>query len=402
MSNATTLLITLTGRDRPGVTTRLFGVLSNYDVDVLDLEQITIRGRLILTALLSASEHEADIRHDLETLGGELSLEIDVSVGPADPGESKQRAHVTILGHPLRPAAVSALAGRINKTGGNIERIVRLASYPVTSVELDVAGVDPDVLKPELIDEVLRDDTDWTADVAVQPSGLLRRAKRLVVMDVDSTLVQGEVIEMLAAHAGRLDEVAQLTQKAMRGELDFAESLRARVAVLAGLPEAVLDDVRQEITLTPGARTLIRTLKRLDYQCAVVSGGFTQVTDYLADELDLDFAAANTLEIADGVLTGRLTGPILDRPGKAAALKAFAAAAGVPLSQTVAIGDGANDLDMIATAGLGIAFNAKPIVRSAADTAVNVPFLDAILYLLGISRADVEAADAADIVPPTP
>jgi phosphoserine phosphatase len=233
-------------------------------------------------------------------------------------------------------------------------------------------------------------------DLAVQPSGLIRRAKRLVVMDVDSTLVQGEVIEMLADRAGVHDQVAQLTAAAMHGELDFATSLRERVRLLAGLPAAALDEVSARVSLTPGARTLVRTLKRLDYKFAIVSGGFTQMTDRLVRELNIDYAAANTVEVAGGHLTGKVVGPVVDRAGKAAALTRFAADAGIPLSQTVAVGDGANDLDMIAAAGLGVAFNAKPVVRDAADTAVSVPYLDAVLYLLGISREDVEAADAAD------
>ena len=221
---------------------------------------------------------------------------------------------------------------------------------------------------------------------------------RLVVMDVDSTLIAAEVIDLLAAHAGCAGQVAAVTEAAMRGELDFAAALRERVALLAGLDSAAIDAVRAELRLAPGARTLIRTLKRLGYRCGIVSGGFTQFTDGLAAGLGIDYAAANTLEVADGRLTGRLSGPIVDRAGKALALRRFAAAAGTSLSQTVAVGDGANDLDMIATAGLGIAFNAKPAVRDAADASVSVPHLDAILYLLGISRDDVEAADAAEAV----
>jgi phosphoserine phosphatase len=214
-------------------------------------------------------------------------------------------------------------------------------------------------------------------------------------MDVDSTLIQGEVIEMLAEHAGRRAEVAAVTERAMRGELDFADSLRERVAALAGLPESVLDDVYAAIELAPGARTLVRTLKRLGFRFAIVSGGFSHITDRLAADLGIDYAAANTLEIAGGRLTGKVLGEILDRPGKAVALRRFADAAGVPLSQTVAIGDGANDLDMLAAAGLGVAFNAKPVVREAADTHLSVPYLDTILYLLGISREEVEASDTS-------
>jgi phosphoserine phosphatase len=181
----------------------------------------------------------------------------------------------------------------------------------------------------------------------------------------------------------------------MRGELDFAASLRERAALLAGLDAAVLDEVRGALRLTPGARTLVRTLKRLGYKCGIVSGGFTAVIAPLAADLGIDYVAANTLQIAEGKLTGRVLEPVIDREGKATALREFAAAAGVPLSQTVAVGDGANDLGMIGAAGLGVAFNAKPVVRDAADTSVNVPYLDTILYLLGIPRDAVDAADLA-------
>jgi phosphoserine phosphatase len=240
-------------------------------------------------------------------------------------------------------------------------------------------------------------------DVAVQPASLLRRGMRLIVMDVDSTLVQGEVIEMLADQAGCRDRVAAVTDAAMRGELDFEESLRERVALLAGLDAAALDRVYESITLAPGARTMVRTLKRLGYRFGIVSGGFAQVTDRIAADLGIDFAAANRLEVVDGRLTGRILDGVVDRAGKAEALARFAERAGVSPAATIAIGDGANDLDMLAAAGLGIAFNAKPAVRQAADTSVNVPYLDTIIYLLGITREEVEAADAEmGIVTPSP
>ncbi|MGZ4466718.1 MAG: phosphoserine phosphatase SerB, partial [Nocardioides sp.] len=224
-----------------------------------------------------------------------------------------------------------------------------------------------------------------------------------IVMDVDSTLIQGEVIEMLAAHAGCEDEVARVTEAAMRGELDFEASLRSRVELLAGLEATALDAVYDAIVLAPGARTMVRTLRRLGYRFAIVSGGFSQVTDRLAEDLGIHYSRANELEIADGRLTGRIVGDVVDRAGKAAALREFAAEVGVEPESVVAIGDGANDLDMLAAAGLGIAYNAKPVVQDAADTAVNVPYLDAIMYLLGISREEVEAADAeAGIVTPAP
>jgi len=211
------------------------------------------------------------------------------------------------------------------------------------------------------------------------------------------------VIEMLAAHAGCEHHVREITEAAMRGELDFAASLRARVTLLKGLPATALDDVYAELAYTPGAQTLIRTLRRLGYRFALVSGGFTQVTDRIAADLGIHYAAANTLEILDGVLTGRVVGDVLDRAGKAAALRRFAADAGIPVANTVAIGDGANDLDMLEAAGLGVAFNAKPAVRAAADASVSVPYLDTIVYLLGITREEVEAADlAAGVTTPAP
>jgi phosphoserine phosphatase len=236
-------------------------------------------------------------------------------------------------------------------------------------------------------------------DIAVAPGGLARRGRRLVVLDVDSTLIQQEVIELLAAHCGREAEVAEVTARAMAGELDFEESLRARVATLAGLPASVLDEVRATIELTPGARTLVRTLKRLGFTVGLVSGGFIEIVGALADDLGIDHVRANRLEIEDGRLTGRVVGEVVDRAGKARALREFADQEGLPLSRTVAIGDGANDLDMLDVAGLGVAFNAKPIVQEQAQTSVNVPYLDSVLYLLGISREEIEEADLDDGTP---
>jgi len=397
MPSATTLLVTLSGPDRPGVTSALFEAWADLDVVVLDIEQVVVRGALVLGVLLGGPESERAQEPAL-AVGRSLGMSVVISPGAEEQDPRRRgRVHVTLLGHPLRPRAVAALAGRIAWADGNIDRIVRLARYPVTSIELEVSGADPATLRTALAAEAAAQGVD----VAVQRSGLSRRAKRLVVMDVDSTLIQDEVVELLAARAGCLGQVAAITAEAMRGERDFAESLRARVALLAGLTEADLAAVRDQVRLTPGARTLVRTLKRLGYQVGIVSGGFTQITDGLAAELALDHAAANTLEVVDGRLTGRLVGPIVDRAGKADVLVRFAAAAEVPLSQTVAVGDGANDLDMLARAGLGIAFNAKPMVRDAADAAVSVPFLDTILYLLGISRDEVEEADA-DAGTPTP
>jgi phosphoserine phosphatase len=388
-----TLLITLTGKDRPGVTSIVFSTLAAFGVEVLDIEQILLRRRLVLGVLVTLPRDWKALREALHKVADDLDMQVEVDRGTGDNRQRPEgRSHVTVLGTPLTPAAVAAIAGRIADTGANIDRIERMARYPVTAIELHVSGTDPDRLRVTLAEEA----AVQAVDVAVQPANLLRHGMRLVVMDVDSTLVQGEVIEMLAAHAGCLDEVAAVTDRAMRGEIDFEQSLRDRVALLEGLDATTLDRVYDDLELAPGARTLVRTLKRLGYRFAIVSGGFTRVTDRIAEELGIDFAAANDLEVADGRLTGRIVGPVIDRAGKAEALRRFAASAGVSQAATVAIGDGANDLDMLAAAGLGIAFNAKPVVQRAADTAVNVPYLDAIVYLLGISREEVEAADALE------
>jgi phosphoserine phosphatase len=371
----------------------VFSTLAAFGVTVLDIEQIVLRRRLVLGVLVTVPRDWKALKTSLERVAGELDMQVEVDRGTGDNRSRPEgRSHVTVLGMPLKPAAVAAIAGRIADTGANIDRIERMARYPVTAIELHVSGTDPDRLRVTLAAEA----AVQAVDVAVQPASLLRHGMRLVVMDVDSTLVQGEVIEMLAEHAGCLDEVRSVTEQAMRGELDFEESLRSRVALLAGLDARALERVYDDLVLAPGARTLVRTLKRLGYRFAIVSGGFTQVTDRLAADLGIDFAAANELEVVDGRLTGRIVGPVVDRAGKAEALRRFAAAAGVSEAATVAVGDGANDLDMLSAAGLGIAFNAKPVVQKAADTAVNVPYLDAIVYLLGISREEVEAADALE------
>jgi phosphoserine phosphatase len=399
-SRPRTVLITLTGKDRPGVTSTLFATLAGFNVEVLDIEQIVLRRRLILGLLVSEPRDWKALRDAVAKVAADLDMTVEVDKGAGDNRRRPEgRSHVTVLGSPLRSATVAAIAGRIADTGANIDRIERMARYPVTAIDLHVSGADPDRLRAVLAGEAARQGVD----VAVQSADLMRRGMRLIVMDVDSTLIQGEVIEMLAAHAGCEQEVARVTEAAMRGELDFAESLRERVALLAGLDASALDQVYADLVLAPGARTTVRTLKRLGYRFAIVSGGFTQITDRLAADLDIDFSAANELEVVDGKLTGRVVGEILDRAGKAAALRRFAAEAGVSEAATIAIGDGANDLDMLSAAGLGIAFNAKPLVQEAAHTAVNVPYLDTVMYLLGISREEIEAADAAaGIVTPAP
>lgn len=394
-TSSRTTLVTFTGPDRPGIISVVFEALTGSAVTVLDLEQVVVRGRLILAVLLTAPADDARLHEAIRAVAANLDLDVDVTVGTGDNSPRLDgRSHVTVIGQPLRPPDLAAIAGRIADSGANIDRVVRMARSPVTAIELQVSGTDPDLLRGTLAREAARREVD----VAVQRTGLHQKGKKLIVLDVDSTLIQGEVIEMLARHAGCLDEVTSVTTEAMRGELDFAESLRRRVNLLAGVDAAALDQVRATVRLTPGADTLVRTLKRLGYQIGVVSGGFAQVVDPLAADLEIDYAAANVLEIADGKLTGNLAGPIVDRAGKALMLHQFAREAGVGLNQTVAIGDGANDLDMLAAAGLGVAFNAKPIVNEAADTAVTVGYLDTVLYLLGLTDEEIHD-DSSAIAP---
>lgn len=385
-------LILVSGVDSPGITQALFQTLSPFAVTILDIQQVVIRGRLILTVLISLSpSHAKSIEADLEECANRLGVDIATAFESSDQNaiaEKKSLLHVVVLSQSLKPQAINAIAAVIAQDGGNIERINRTASYPVTAIELTVSGANLATLRSALTTT----GSDLEVDIAVSPGGLMRFATKLVVMDVDSTLIKEEVIELLGAKAGVQSEIAKITEAAMKGELDFEASLRARVALLKGLPASVLKDVQSEITLTPGARTLVRTLKKLGHHIALVSGGFEPVITPIATELGIDHIRANNLEIVDGKLTGALIGPVIDRAGKATALRDFAAEHNVELNQTIAIGDGANDLDMIAIAGMGIAFNAKPAVKAAADSSVSAPYLDSVLYLMGISRDEVEEA----------
>ena len=393
-SSQYTGLILVSGIDSPGITQALFETLAPFSITVVDIEQVVIRDRLILTVLIALNPaHAQAIEDDLQSCADRLS--IDIATSFQEQGQSTIAAksglvHVVALGNPLPPTAIAAIAAAIASQGGNIERIQRTASYPITAIEFLVSGADQLSIR-QCLAEVT---TSNNVDIAVSPGGLMRWAKKLVVMDVDSTLIQQEVIELLAAKAGVGDQVIAITDSAMRGEIDFAESLIARVALLKGLPESVIEEVRKEITLTPGARTLVQTLHKLGHSVALVSGGFTEVIEPIAKDLQITHVRANSLEVVDGALTGKVKGAIIDRAAKATALREFAAIEGVTLEQTIAIGDGANDLDMISIAGLGIAFNAKPAVKAAADSSVSAPYLDSVLYLLGITREEVEEAGA--------
>jgi phosphoserine phosphatase len=387
-----TFLVTVSGPDRIGVGAELFHALHSLedeDVRLLDVAQITIRGTLVLCAEVSSASRlsKATLKQALlecEIEGQGMSVHVE-TVTPTEAIEGR-RLLVTLLAPTIRAGQLEAIFHAIAQSGASCERIVHLASYPVDCYELIVIGPNHPVLRAALTSVA---DANGL-DLAVQRAGLHRRAKHLVVMDADSTLLQHEVIDLLGEASGRAGEVSAITEAAMNGEIDFGEALRQRVALLAGLPESVLDSVRAKLRLAPGARTLLRTLQRLGYVPAVVSGGFVEVLAPLLAELNVEYLAANRLEIADGVLTGRLNGELIDRAGKARALRHFADEVGVPLEQTVAVGDGANDIDMLSVAGLGIAFNAKAAVQEHADAALSVPYLDAVLYLLGISREEIE------------
>lgn len=397
-----TLLVTISGTDRPGVTRAIFTSMASHPVHVTDMEQLVVRGRLILVVLVSIDSHipdseAADILHETRTAvrmaASALDLEVSTVPGAAVRTTNlRDKFQVIVMGDPLSAEAISRVSASIAELGGNIDRIHRVAAYPVTAIRFEGSGAHPDNMRRELASV----SAECQIDISVQDVSLEARGQYLVVMDVDSTLIQDEVVDLLAEHAGVGDQVSKITERAMNGEIDFAQSLRERVGLLAGLPESVIEQVRTQVRLTPGARTLCRTLNRLGYRIVLVSGGFINVIGPIAAELGVSEVRANTLEIADGKITGELLGPIVDRVGKRNALEDVARRHAIPRRRIIAIGDGANDIDMLEAAGLGVAFNAKKALQDRADTAVNLPYLDSILYLLGITREEIEAADAQE------
>ncbi len=344
-------LVLISGADAPGVTQSLFETLSPFAIVVLDMEQVVIRGRLILTALLALDPAHSDgLEDDLLALGAKLGLDVAVDFTDIERERESEidstALQLVILAKELKPQAIAKVAAVINSHSGNVERFRRTAAYPVTAIEFDVSlplNKSVQDLQRDLAELALTEGID----LAIEAGGLTRRSKRIVLLDMDSTFIQQEVIDLLAEDAGVGPEVKEITERAMRGELDFAQSLEARTALLSGLSEESVVKARSRITLTPGARTLVRTLHRLGHKVGIVSGGFTNVIEPLIVEMGLDFFRANTLEVVDGKLSGKLTGAIVDRAAKANFLIEFAASEGVPLSQTIAVGDGANYLDML-------------------------------------------------------
>ena len=383
---AFTGLILVSGEDRPGITEKLMSLLSEFSVFVLDIEQLVIRGRLILTVLISLDEsHASAIAADLELLEKEIGFDIAIDFAEEqNSAGNPANLHVVIISDSLKPASIAMVAAELSKIQANISAIRRTSSEPLTAIELDISCPDKSIKEVQKLLAAVA--ISHKIDLAVEQGNGMRSAKRLVMLDMDSTLIVQEVIDLLAAKAGVAEEVSAITQKAMAGEMDFAQSLQARVSLLTGLNESMLSEVRGEITLTQGAEKLIQTLHLKGHKVGVVSGGFIDVIEPILKELKIDFYRANKLQILNGKLTGKLEGEIIDGAAKLKALVEFAKNEGVQMSQTVAIGDGANDLDMIESAGLGVAFNAKPKVAAAAATTISGPDLSAVLLLMGLSN----------------
>lgn len=389
------VLVTVTGPDQPGITARLAGIIATSTASLLDIEQVVVQGQLTL-ALLLALDDDDGLLKDLLFAAKSLGVELDFApVDPDDRGlrRGTQRFVATVIGRSLGARELHAVASTLADHRGNIERIHQLSRGELGSVEILLglpAGADPEPLKRALFGLGMQ----ASFDVALQKEGLFRRSKRLVVIDLDSTLVRIEVIDELARAHGVADRVAAITERAMQGEMDDDESLRQRLGLLEGLDVSVLRRLAAEIPLTEGAETLIRVLKRLGYRTAVVSGGFSMAAEALKTRLGIDHAYSNTLEVAGGKLTGRVVGPIVGGRRKAELLEVIAGAEGVQLDQTIAVGDGAHDVAMLEKAGLGIAFRTKRMLRERAGTPLSAAGLDAILYLLGISAEELRDATA--------
>lgn len=378
-------LILVSGQDKPGITQHLMKVLSEFVVKIIDIEQIVIRDRLLLTVLISLDQGHAEaVVEDLNEL--QASLGLDIAIDFAYHNEKLQELdhlRVVIVGKEIKPSAIAIIATEIAKLGGNIEDIYRTSSAPVMAVEL-VLSLQNDAIK-KVQSALAKVAVENGIDLAVELGGSARNLKRLVLLDMDSTLIEQEVIDLLAEYSGKSQIISDITAKAMSGELDFKQALSARVELLAGLDESVIDQVRQKVTLTKGAQQLITELHNLGHKVGVVSGGFIDVIEPILKDLEIDFYKANRLDIRDGKLTGKVVGKVIDGSEKLAVLREFASREGINIQQTVAIGDGANDLEMIQAAGLGIAFNAKPKVARSADTTLNIKDLSAVLLLMGIN-----------------
>ena len=382
---AFTGLILVSGEDRPGITESLMQTLSAFSVTIIDIEQLVIRDRLLLTVLLSLDEAHAEaITEDLGVLQEQIGLDIAIDFTQQDSTKiSGETLRVVVVGNAIKPSGLAAVASQIAKLGGNISAIKRTAVDPLISIELELSI--PNNSLKAVQGALASVAIENKIDLAVEPGGLQRKSKRIVMLDMDSTLIEQEVINLLGQAAGKSIEIEAITDKAMAGDLDFKTALIERVSLLKGLDHKILSQVRDQITLTKGAKKLVDELHQQGHKVGVVSGGFIEVIEPILKSLEIDFYRANKLKIQDGVLTGEIDGPLIDSHAKRMALEEFADQEQVRLEQTVAIGDGANDLEMIKAAGLGIAFNAKPKVAAAADTTISNQDLSTVLLLMGIS-----------------
>ena len=382
---AFTGLILVSGEDRPGITESLMQTLSAFSVTIIDIEQLVIRDRLLLTVLLSLDEAHAEaITADLGVLQEQIGLDIAIDFTQQDSTKiSGETLRVVVVGNAIKPSGLAAVASQIAKLGGNISAIKRTAIDPLISIELELSI--PNNSLKAVQGALASVAIENKIDLAVEPGGLQRKSKRIVMLDMDSTLIEQEVINLLGQAAGKSSEIEAITDKAMAGDLDFKAALIERVSLLKGLDHNILSQVRDQISLTKGAKKLVDELHQQGHKVGVVSGGFIEVIEPILKSLEIDFYRANKLKIQDGVLTGEIDGPLIDSHAKRMALEEFADQEQVQLEQTVAIGDGANDLEMIKAAGLGIAFNAKPKVAAAADTTISNQDLSTVLLLMGIS-----------------
>ncbi|WP_372749317.1 phosphoserine phosphatase SerB [Litorivivens sp.] len=400
------ILINISGDDRAGVTSSITSILASHGVNILDVGQAVIHDTLSLGLLIEVpdSAESSPVLKDILFRTHELGFQVRFSPVSAESydhwvsGQGKPRHILTLLARKLTADHLARVTAIIADYGLNIDRIDRLSGrVPLdgvsqqskASVEMSVRGALEDTATFRKCIMQLASELD--IDIAYQEDSMYRRTRRLVAFDMDSTLIEAEVIDELAAAAGVGEQVATITEQAMRGEIEFAESFRRRVALLKGLDASVLESIAHELRLTEGAERLVSTLKQLGYKTAILSGGFTYFGEFLQRKLGIDYVYANELSIVDGRVTGEVTGRIVDGARKAELLQELADREGINLEQVIAVGDGANDLPMLSIAGLGIAFRAKPIVRENANQSISTLGLDGILYLLGISDRHTQA-----------
>lgn len=391
--------ITVTGLDHAGIVAELASLLATAHAVLLDVQEVIVASHVNLDLLVSLPGGEEAVKSVLKDVlwrARELGVHVDFDLQPSlEPKSAGQPFWaLTVLANPITTELLATIARTTQQAGFNIERIERLSQRTLASAEFLLSGPpgDPErALREGLVGLRAR----YQCDLALQREKLTRRNKRLIVMDMDSTLIQQEVIDEIAVALGVQDRVSAITERAMNGELDFDQSLRERVRLLKGTPKSALDDVLARIELTPGAEQLVRVLKRLGYRTAVISGGFIEIVEPIQKQLGLDYAFANKLEIVDGVLTGEVVGTIVNKRRKAELLEQIARTERIELEQVIAVGDGANDLEMLDRAGLGIAFNAKRTVQEKAAAAINQRSLLCILYLLGMRDVDTHAIESA-------